>query len=58
VPTQQPKGQLQSEHELKKGSKHTQSTKQGEIIRVIMAKNKSYHLDKNNNNNKKNKVIK
>jgi hypothetical protein len=23
-----------------------------------MAKNKSYHLDKNNNNNKKNKVIK
>jgi hypothetical protein len=35
VPTQQPKGQLQSEHEWKEGNKHIQSTKQGKIIIAI-----------------------
>jgi hypothetical protein len=34
VPTQ-PKGQLRSEHDWKKGNKHTQSTRQGQIIIII-----------------------
>jgi hypothetical protein len=35
VPTQQPKGQLQSEHEWMKVNKHIQSTKQGKTIITI-----------------------
>jgi hypothetical protein len=41
VQTEQPKGQLQSEHEWMKINKHTQSTKQVKIIITIYNNNKN-----------------
>jgi hypothetical protein len=35
MPTQQPNGQLQSEHKRKKGNKETQKARQGKIIIII-----------------------